>query len=77
VTKWVEAKAVVKATKQDVSDFLFEEIFTRYEAPRESFRWRGTIHITSNSKTYEEVWNQAQGDISVSSSGEWPSRDYK
>jgi hypothetical protein len=31
VTKWVEAKAVVKATEQVVSDFLFEEIFARME----------------------------------------------
>lgn len=35
VTKWVEAKAVVKAIEQVVSDFLFEEIFARYGDPRE------------------------------------------
>ena len=34
-TKWVEAKVVVKATEQVVSDFLFEEIFAQYGTPRE------------------------------------------
>ena len=37
VTKWVEAIAVVKATEQVVSDFLFEEFFSRYDTPREIF----------------------------------------
>ena len=35
MTKWVEAKAIAKATEQVVSDFLFEEIFARYGTPRE------------------------------------------
>ena len=35
MTKWVEAKAIVKATKQVVSDFLFEEFFAHYGTPRE------------------------------------------
>ena len=35
VTKWVEAKAVGKATNQVVLDFLFEEFFARYGTPRE------------------------------------------
>ena len=35
ISKWVEAKAVAKATEQVVSDFLFEEIFARYGTPRE------------------------------------------
>lgn len=35
VTKWVEAKVVVKETEQVVSKFLFKEIFSRYGAPRE------------------------------------------
>lgn len=34
--KWVETKAVSKATEQNVSGFLFEEIFARYGAPREN-----------------------------------------
>jgi IS30 family transposase len=35
VTKWVEAKEVVKETEKAVSNFMFEEIFSRYGAPRE------------------------------------------
>ena len=35
VTKWVEAKALTKATEQVVSEFLFEDIFIRFGIPRE------------------------------------------
>jgi transposase InsO family protein len=35
VTKWVEDRAVTRATKQVVVDFIFEEIFARYSTPRE------------------------------------------
>ena len=35
VTKWVEAKAVVKEIEQVVLDFLFEENFACYGTPRE------------------------------------------
>jgi len=35
LTKWVEAKAMAKATEQVVLDFLFEENFARYGTPRE------------------------------------------
>ena len=35
VTKWVEARAVTRATEQVVSDFIFEEIFAQYGTPRE------------------------------------------
>jgi hypothetical protein len=35
VTKWVEAKALVRATEQLVVKFLFEEIFVRFGVPRE------------------------------------------
>ena len=35
VMKWVEARAVMRATEQVVEDFLFEEIFARYVTPRE------------------------------------------
>ena len=56
VTKWVEANAVVKAIEQDVLDFLFEEIFARYGAPRETVSDGGaqfTSHmIESHMKKY-------------------------
>jgi len=35
VTKWVEAKALTRATEQVVSDFLFEDIFFRFGIPKE------------------------------------------
>ena len=35
ITKWVEAKALHRATEQAVADFLFEEIFCRFGVPRE------------------------------------------
>ena len=35
VTKWMEAKVVTKATEQVVSNFLFEETFSRHDTPRE------------------------------------------
>jgi hypothetical protein len=35
VTKWVEAKELVRATEQSVVNFLFEEIFVRFGIPRE------------------------------------------
>ena len=35
VTKWVEARVVMRETKQVVADFLFEEIFAWYGTPRE------------------------------------------
>eukprot|EP00253_Pinus_taeda_P006977 PITA_06977 len=35
VTKWAEAKALVRATEHTVVNFLFEEIFVRYGVPRE------------------------------------------
>eukprot|EP00253_Pinus_taeda_P020748 PITA_20748 len=35
MTKWVEAKALIKANEESVLAFLFEEIFVRYGLPRE------------------------------------------
>ena len=35
VTKWVEAKALHRATEQAVAYFLFEEIFCYFGVPRE------------------------------------------
>eukprot|EP00253_Pinus_taeda_P021947 PITA_21947 len=42
VKKWAEAKALVRATKQIVVNFLFEEIFVRYGVPREIVTDQGT-----------------------------------
>eukprot|EP00253_Pinus_taeda_P006567 PITA_06567 len=35
MTKWVEAKALIRANEEVVLAFLFEEIFTRFGTPRE------------------------------------------
>jgi len=35
MTKWVEAKALTRATEEVVSAFLFEDIFVRFGVPRE------------------------------------------
>ena len=35
MTKWVEAKALIKANEEAVLTFLFEEIFVRFGLPRE------------------------------------------
>ena len=34
VTKWIEAKALPRATEQAVEDFLYEDIFTHFVIPR-------------------------------------------
>ena len=35
MTKWVEAKALIRANEESVLTFLFEEIFVRFGVPRE------------------------------------------
>jgi hypothetical protein len=35
VTKWVEAKALFRATEKSVVEFIYEDIFTRFGVPRE------------------------------------------
>lgn len=42
VTKWVEAKAIPRATEQVVVDFLHEDIFTRFGVPREIVNDQGS-----------------------------------
>jgi hypothetical protein len=42
VTKWVEAKALPKATEDAVANFLYEDIFVRFGVPREIVTDQGT-----------------------------------
>jgi len=42
VTKWVEAKALPKATEQAVADLLFDDIFVWFSVPREIVTDQGT-----------------------------------
>ena len=42
VTKWVEAKALFRATEKSVVEFIYEEIFTQFGVPREIVTDQGT-----------------------------------
>jgi transposase InsO family protein len=42
VTKWVEARALFGATKKSIFEFIYEDIFTRFSVPSESFTNQGT-----------------------------------
>ena len=42
VTKWVEAKALFRATEKSVVEFIYEEIFTRFGVPIEIVIDQGT-----------------------------------
>ena len=35
MTKWVEVVALVRANNQDITDFMYREIFTRFGVPKE------------------------------------------
>eukprot|EP00253_Pinus_taeda_P016711 PITA_16711 len=41
MTKWVEAKALIRANEESVLTFLFEEIFVRFGLPRELVTYGG------------------------------------
>ncbi|MCO5579602.1 hypothetical protein L7F22_033459 [Adiantum nelumboides] len=45
LTKWIEAKAIAKNDAKTTSQFLYENIFTRYELPIEIVSDRGTHFI--------------------------------
>ena len=42
VTKWVEAKALFRATEKYMVEFISEEIFTRFCVPREIVTEQGS-----------------------------------
>lgn len=42
VTKWVEGKALFRATENSVVKFIYEDIFTRFGVPREIVTDQGT-----------------------------------
>ena len=42
VTKWVEAKALFRATDKSVVEFIYDEIFTRFGVLREIVTDQGT-----------------------------------
>jgi hypothetical protein len=42
VSKWVEAKAIFRATEKSILEFIYEDIFTRFSFPREIVTNQGT-----------------------------------
>jgi hypothetical protein len=42
VTKWVEAKALFRATKKSIVEFIYEDLFTHFDVPREIVTDQGT-----------------------------------
>jgi hypothetical protein len=42
VTKWVEAKALFRATKKSIIEFIYEDIFTHFSVPHEIVTNQGT-----------------------------------
>jgi transposase InsO family protein len=52
VTKWVEAKALFRATKKSIFEFIYEDIFTRFSVPHEFVTDQGTQFT---SKLMEEL----------------------
>ena len=55
VTKWVEAKALVRETEQTVVNFIFEEIFVQFGVPREIVTNQGAQFT---SKLMQEIANK-------------------
>lgn len=47
VMKWVEEKAVSRATKKVVVDFLFYDIFVRFGVPKEIVTDQGTQFVSN------------------------------
>eukprot|EP00253_Pinus_taeda_P024101 PITA_24101 len=60
VTKWAEAKALVRATEKTVVNFLFEEIFVRYGVPREIVTDQGTQFTSKLLKDITEKYQIKQ-----------------
>ena len=47
ITKWVESKALFRATEKYVVEFIYEEILARFRVPREILTEQG-LQFTSN-----------------------------
>jgi hypothetical protein len=54
VTKWVEAKALFRATENFVAEFIYEDIFTRFSVPREIVIDQGTQFTSKMMKEITE-----------------------
>jgi hypothetical protein len=56
VTKWVEEKALFRATKKSVVEFIYEDIITRFVVPREIVTNQGTQFTSKLMKELTEKY---------------------
>jgi transposase InsO family protein len=56
VTKWVEAKALFRATEKFVVEFIYEDIFTLFGVPHEIFTNQGTQFTSKLMKELTEKY---------------------
>jgi transposase InsO family protein len=56
VTKWVEAKALFRATEKSVVEFIYEDIFTHFGVPREIVTDQGTQFTSKLMKELTEKY---------------------
>ena len=56
VTKWVEAKALLRATEKSVIEFIYEEIFTRFGIPRKIVTDNGAQFVSKSMKALTEQY---------------------
>ena len=57
VTKWVEAKALLRATKNSVIEFIYEDIFTHFGIPHENVIDNGTVSFKIYERNNIKIWD--------------------
>ena len=56
MTKWVEAKALFRATEKSVTEFIYEKNCTRFGVPREIETDNGAQFVSSSMKEFNEQY---------------------
>ena len=56
MTKWVEAKSLLRATEKLVIEFIYEEIFTRFGIPHEILTDNGEQFVSKSMKELIEKY---------------------
>jgi transposase InsO family protein len=56
VTKWVEAKALCRATEKSIVEYIYEDIFTLFDVPREIVTDQGTQFTSKLMKELTEKY---------------------
>ena len=70
VTKWVEDKALFRATEKSVVEFIYEEIFTLFGVPIQIVTDNGTQFTSKiNARAHYEVWYPTLQVFTLPSSG--------